>query len=75
MNSCAKKHFDFFILPRESIGLRGDCSHNGHNSVVTTQIYAHLLPSSLQDAVTVMPWIGIGAQGENALATQRLTIP
>ncbi len=29
----------------------------GHTSVVTTQIYAHLLPSSLNEAITEIPSI------------------
>ena len=33
----------------------------GHSSVVTTQIYAHLLPSSLRDAILVPPNIRIGS--------------
>ncbi|MBI3551582.1 MAG: site-specific integrase [Elusimicrobia bacterium] len=33
----------------------------GHSSVVTTQIYAHLLPSSLRDAILALPNIRSGS--------------
>lgn len=31
----------------------------GHSTVVTTQIYAHLMPSSLKEAVSYLPEIGV----------------
>lgn len=38
----------------------------GHSSIVTTQIYAHLLPSSLRDAVVVLPRLGAPASADEA---------
>ncbi|MCG3204979.1 MAG: Tyrosine recombinase XerC [Elusimicrobia bacterium] len=40
----------------------------GHSSVVTTQIYAHLMPSSLKEAVTYLPEIGIPLPGPTPIS-------
>jgi hypothetical protein len=38
----------------------------GHSTVVTTQIYAHLLSSSLKEAMTYMPAFGSNGHQKNS---------
>lgn len=47
----------------------------GHSSIVTTQIYAHLLPSSLNNAITLIPSMRRPRDSDHPLPSTERNIP
>jgi len=47
----------------------------GHSSIVTTQIYAHLLPSSLNNAITLIPSMRFPLKNDHPLPSTERNVP